>query len=81
MITADLIGAVENGRSPLLLIGRTEHLKYFAAKLDSLVKHFFVLRGCRGKKQRRTTAEALASLPENEPRVILATGCYIGEGV
>lgn len=62
----------------LLLTGRTEHLKYFAAKLDSLVKHFFVLRG---KKQRRTTAEALASLPEDEPRVILATGCYIGEGV
>jgi superfamily II DNA or RNA helicase len=33
-----------------------------------------------GKKQRRLKAEALASVPENESRVILATGSYIGEG-
>ena len=33
-----------------------------------------------GKKQRRSIAEALASVPEHEPRVILATGSYIGEG-
>ena len=32
-----------------------------------------------GKKQGRATA-ALASVPENESRVILATGSYIGEG-
>ncbi|MBL0159782.1 MAG: hypothetical protein IPP47_22155 [Bryobacterales bacterium] len=34
-----------------------------------------------GKKQRREIAEALASVPESESRVILATGGYIGEGV
>lgn len=33
-----------------------------------------------GKKQRRAAAEGLASVPEDEPRVILATGSYIGEG-
>jgi len=33
-----------------------------------------------GRKQRRNIAEALASVPEHEPRVILATGSYIGEG-
>jgi superfamily II DNA or RNA helicase len=33
-----------------------------------------------GRKQRRSIAEALASVPEHEPRVILATGSYIGEG-
>ena len=33
-----------------------------------------------GKKQRRTIAEALASVAEDQPRVILATGSYIGEG-
>lgn len=80
MIAADLIRAVETGRSPLLLTGRTEHLQYLAAKLDSTVKHVFVLKGGMGKKQRRATAEALASVPEDEPRVILATGSYIGEG-
>jgi superfamily II DNA or RNA helicase len=80
MIAADIVRAVEAGRSPLLLTGRTEHLQYFAAKLDSTVKHVFVLKGGMGKKQRRTTAEALASVAEDEPRVILATGSYIGEG-
>jgi superfamily II DNA or RNA helicase len=80
MIAADLIRAVETGRSPLLLTGRTEHLKYFGAKLDNAVKHVFVLKGGMGKKQRRATAEALASVPEDEPRVIVATGSYIGEG-
>src|SRR5262252_2971121 len=33
-----------------------------------------------GKKQRRSVAEGLASVPEREHRVILATGSYIGEG-
>jgi superfamily II DNA or RNA helicase len=80
MIAADLIRAVEADRSPLLLTGRTEHLQYFAARLNSVVKHVFVLKGGMGKKQRREIAEALASVPEHEARVILATGSYIGEG-
>ncbi len=33
-----------------------------------------------GKKQRRETSAASAAVPENESRVILATGSYIGEG-
>lgn len=80
MIAADLTRAVEAGRSPLLLTGRTKHLQYFAAKLTGPVKHVFVLKGGMGKKQRRETAEDIASVPEHEPRVILATGSYIGEG-
>ena len=80
MIVSDLMRALEAGRSPLLLTGRKEHLQYFAAKVEGFAKHVFVLKGGMGKKQRRTTAEALASVPENEPRVILATGSYIGEG-
>jgi superfamily II DNA or RNA helicase len=33
-----------------------------------------------GKKQRRSIADAIAAVPEGNPRVILATGSYIGEG-
>lgn len=32
------------------------------------------------KKQRKNTADALAAVPLDEQRVILATGSYIGEG-
>jgi superfamily II DNA or RNA helicase len=80
MIASDIVSAVESGRCPLLLTGRTEHLQYFAAKLAGAAKHVFVLKGGMGKKQRRSIAAALASVPEDESRVILATGSYIGEG-
>jgi superfamily II DNA or RNA helicase len=80
MIVADLMRALEAGRSPLLLTGRKEHLRYFAAKVEGSARYVFVLKGGMGKKQRRTTTEALSAVPENEPRVILATGSYIGEG-
>jgi len=80
MIVEDLIRSVEAGRSPLLLTGRTDHLQHFAERLNGRVKHVFVLKGGMGKKQRREIADALASVPEHEPRVILATGSYIGEG-
>ena len=80
MIAADLKQALTAGRSPLLLTGRKEHLQFFATEVEGFAKHIFVLKGGMGKKQRRTTAEALASVPENESRVIIATGSYIGEG-
>jgi len=76
----DIVRAVESGRCPLLLTGRPEHLQHFAAKLAGVAKHVFVLKGGMGKKQRREAAAALAAVPENESRVILATGSYIGEG-
>ena len=55
-------------------------MKYFEMALSGKVSDVFVLRGGMGKKQRRTIAEAIAAVPESEPRVILATGSYIGEG-
>jgi hypothetical protein len=80
MIASDIVRAIDSGRCPLLLTARTEHLQYFATKLAGAAQHVFVLKGGMGKKQRRATAAALASVPENQSRVILATGSYIGEG-
>jgi superfamily II DNA or RNA helicase len=80
LIVGDLLRAVQDGCSPLLLTSRTEHLKYFETALDGKVENVFVLKGGMGKKQRRLIAEAIAAVPEGNPRVILATGSYIGEG-
>lgn len=80
IIVADVIRAVQSGRSPLLLTGRTEHLEVFHGRLVGHVNNIFVLKGGLGRKQRKAVMEELASLPETEPRVILATGSYIGEG-
>ena len=80
LIVQDVIEALKAGRSPLLLTGRTEHLEQFAARLASVTKNVFVLRGRMGRKQRRGTMDALSAIREGEARVILATGSYIGEG-
>jgi superfamily II DNA or RNA helicase len=80
MIAEDLVRAVQAGRSPLLLTGRTEHLAIFAGKLAGLVRNVFILKGGLGRKQRKAIADQLAGVQEGEQRVILATGSYIGEG-
>jgi superfamily II DNA or RNA helicase len=79
-IAADVIEAVRAGRSPLLLTARTRHLDWFAERLAGSVKNIHLLKGGMGRKQRRASAEALAGVPPEEGRVILATGSYIGEG-
>ena len=80
MIALDLIRAVKASRSPILLAERTGQVDEFAARLTGLVKHIVVLKGGMGAKQRRAVAENLASIPDGEERVLLATGRYIGEG-
>lgn len=80
-IADDVARAVEQGRSPLLLTGRTEHLVHLEAALTGRVQNVVVLKGGMGRKQRREVNERLlAAIPESEPRLILATGSYIGEG-
>jgi hypothetical protein len=49
MIANDIVRAIELGRCPLSLTGRTEHLQYFAAKLAGVAEHVFVLKGGTGK--------------------------------
>jgi superfamily II DNA or RNA helicase len=79
-IVRDVAHAVESGRSPLVLTGRTEHLSRLESALSATIRNVFVLKGGMGRKQRRTVSEALAGVPDGEQRLILATGSYIGEG-
>ena len=80
MIADDVTRAVEQGRSPLVLTGRTEHLVQLEAALAGRVQNVVVLKGGMGRKQRREVNERLAAIPGPAPRLILATGSYIGEG-
>lgn len=80
LIVGDLIETLQSGRSPLLLTGRTHHLEQFATRLSTFAPNVFILRGGMGRKQRHAALESIAAVPEGEPRVILATGSYIGEG-
>jgi superfamily II DNA or RNA helicase len=78
-IVADIIQAVREGRTPLVLTNRTDHLERLASGLSEL-EHVVILKGGMGKKQRQSSLERLTSIPDGVPRVLLATGSYIGEG-
>ncbi|MFC2072519.1 DEAD/DEAH box helicase family protein [Chloroflexota bacterium] len=80
LILHDILQAMEEGRSPILLTERREHLEFFISRLEKSGCHVVVLRGGMGVKQRRSVTEQIASIPESEKRVLLATGRYIGEG-
>ena len=80
MIFDDVMQVLEEGRSPIILTERREHVEALRRKLEKFVKHLIVLHGGKSSKERRAMQKALAEIPDDEERVILATGSYIGEG-
>lgn len=80
LILDDVLHALEEGRSPILLTERRDHLEYFAEQLRGFVRHLVVLQGGMTAKERRELGARLASVPGEEERLVLATGRYIGEG-
>ncbi len=80
LIHEEVIAAVAEGRSPLVLTERNEHLDLLAARLEPRVRHLIVLRGGAGAKESRMIRRRLAAIPPEEDRVLLATGRYTSRG-
>ena len=80
MILNDVLNALEEGRSPILLTERRDHLEYFASRLRPATRNLIILQGGTGARQRREVAASLAAIPSDEERLLLATGRYVGEG-
>jgi superfamily II DNA or RNA helicase len=80
MILDDVVRALEEGRSPILLTERKDHLEYFASRLARVARNLLVLQGGMGAKATRAVREELEAIPPHEERLLLATGRYIGEG-
>ncbi|MBI1878363.1 MAG: DEAD/DEAH box helicase family protein [Chloroflexi bacterium] len=80
LIIQDVIAAVQANRFPVLLTERREHLDLLASLLAQHIQNVIVMTGGMGKKQRKQLAEQIASIPADQPRVIVATGRYLGEG-
>jgi superfamily II DNA or RNA helicase len=79
-IIDDVIRALEEGRSPILLTERKDHLDYLAEKLRGFVRHLVILKGGMTAKERRRNMDQLSSIPDTDERLVLATGRYVGEG-
>jgi superfamily II DNA or RNA helicase len=79
-ILDDVLQALEEGRSPIVLTERRDHLAFLTEKLEPFARNLVVLRGGMSARQRRAVKEQLAAIPDDEERLMLATGRFIGEG-
>ena len=80
MIRDDVIAALREGRSPLVLTERTEHVAALAELIRPHAPRLIVLQGGMGRKSLREALAQLAAVPEDESRVVIATGKFVGEG-
>lgn len=80
MIFDDVLQALQEGRSPLLLTERKDHAAGLGEQFSKFCKNVVVMVGGQNTKQRDSVKLQLDSIPESEERLIIATGRYIGEG-
>jgi superfamily II DNA or RNA helicase/very-short-patch-repair endonuclease len=80
LICQDVLESVHEGRSPLVLTERNEHLGALAGRLSSSVENVVVMRGGMKRAAARSVVDRLSTISDTEQRVLLATGRYIGEG-
>jgi superfamily II DNA or RNA helicase len=80
LILDDVATALAEGRSPILLTERKDHLEFLAVSIRGVARHVVVLRGGMTPAERRDASATLAAIPQTESRLIVATGRYIGEG-
>ena len=80
MIASDVVEALKNGRNPIVLTERREHVAMLAERLSCYCKNVIQLVGTASAKERRETLEKLEAIPADDSVVIVATGKYVGEG-
>jgi superfamily II DNA or RNA helicase len=80
LICKDVAAAVAAGFSPVVLSERKVHVEQLAKLLAGQAQHIVILRGGMGTKQRQAVYQALRDISENESRILVATGRYLGEG-
>jgi superfamily II DNA or RNA helicase len=80
LILADIRKLICEERALVVLTERREHLDRLATAIGDEVPNVVVLHGGVKPKARRAALRQLAEQPDSEPRLIIATGRYLGEG-
>jgi very-short-patch-repair endonuclease len=80
LICDDVVQAARQGRCPLLLTERTEHLRQLADRLSGTLSNVVVLCGGMRRPELKAAMERLQRGSQEQGPVVLATGKYIGEG-
>jgi superfamily II DNA or RNA helicase len=81
LIFEDVVQAIMNERrSPVLITERRDHLEMFAERFRPRVRNVVVFKGGMRQKQREELRERLTTIGDDEDRLLIATGRYLGEG-
>ena len=80
LIIDDVHKAIVEGRTPIVLISLTSHVRVLADMLLPYSDNVITLVGADSAKEKRCAMECLQNIPVTESLVIVATGKYIGEG-
>ena len=80
LIVNDVVSAIKNGRTPIILTERREHVAMLAELLKPCCDNVIEIVGTTSAKSRRETLERLDNIPQEESLVVVATGRYVGEG-
>lgn len=80
MIVDDIIECCAQGRLPLVLSERKQHLTFLEEGLKRRVDHCFVMTGGIGKKRTASVMAGLSEIENGRTVVLLATGRLVGEG-
>jgi superfamily II DNA or RNA helicase len=80
LIFDDVLAALEAKRSPVIITERSDHVALFAERFEKFAKNVVVLKGGQSERQRRALMERVSSIADQEERLLIATGRYLGEG-
>ncbi|WP_407311760.1 TOTE conflict system archaeo-eukaryotic primase domain-containing protein [Desulfosporosinus sp. SB140] len=80
LIFDDVLIALTEKRTPVIITERTAHVEYLANRFEKFAHNVKVLKGGLGKKKREDLMKELAEIPDEAERLIISTGRFIGEG-
>ena len=80
LIVQDVVSELNEGRTPIILTKRKDHISILADMLAPFCRNVVQLIGTASAKEKRLAMGRLKSIPETEPLIVIATGKYVGEG-
>lgn len=81
LILRDIIAALADGRTPLVLTERRDHLERLSEMLKAATAaEVIVLSGRMGRRKQAAALDRLGKLSDAPRHIVLATGRFIGEG-
>ena len=80
LIVQDVVAELTEGRTPIILTKRKDHISILANMLAPYCRNVVQLIGTASAKEKQLAMDRLKSIPEKEPLIVIATGKYVGEG-